>query len=206
MNKLIFALTTLAAAGAAQADIIPTLTASSPVKVGNFYEYIYTATLAADQELQTGNYFTIYDFQGFDHFGTLGAGFSGATALLGKTPSQVIPVDDPMVLNATFTYNGPTLNEPNNGGQGVSTELGSFTIFSKFNGLGLISFASEAVKNNGFAKGTVIDNVGSTAGPLQGSGSGSTVPEPDSWALLVTGIGFVGLAARRRRLNRSLAS
>jgi hypothetical protein len=28
---------------------------------------------------------------------------------------------------------------------------------------------------------------------------GSTIPEPASWAMLITGFGFVGLAARRRR-------
>lgn len=212
MKKILLAFAALATAGAAQADIIPTLTASSPVLVGSLYQYTYTATLAADQELQTGNYFTIYDFQGFDHFGTLGEGFTGLTSLLGITPSRVLPMDDPTVLNATFKYMGPTLNRPSGDGQGVSTELGSFQIYSKFNGLGLIDFASEGTKNNGLATGTLVDNVGSTAGPLAGGigstggGVGSTVPEPANWVLLIAGFASVGVVARSRRTVLSVAT
>ena len=198
MKKIVFALLALGAATAAQADIIPALTVTSPIQVGNLYQYTYTATLAADQALQTGNFFTIYDFQGFVKFGTVGTGFTGMTSLLGMTPSRVLPTDSATVLNATFTYNGPTLNMPQNG-QGVSTELGSFQIFSRFNGLGLIDFASQAVKNNGFAAGTLVDNIGQTAGPLSGGGTGSEVPEPSVWALLIIGFGAVGVSARRRR-------
>ncbi len=167
--------------------------------VGSLYQYTYTATLAADQALRTGNYFTIYDFQGFVKFGTLGAGFSGATALLRQTPSRVLPTDNASVLNATFTYSGPTINQPSNGTQGSSTELGSFQIFSRFDGLSVIDFASQAYKNNGFAVGTLVDNVGGTGGPLSGGGAGSDVPEPSVWALLIIGFGAVGVSARRRR-------
>ena len=199
MNKFIFGCVALAAASAAHADIIPSLTVSSPIKVGSLYQYTYTATLAADQALLTGNYFTIYDFQGFVNFGTLGTGFSGMTSLLGMTSSRVNPTDSASVLNATFTYSGPTINMPMGGGQGTSTELGTFQIFSRFNGLGLIDFSSQGTKNNGVAIGTLIDNVGQTAGPLDGGGIGAGVPEPEAWAMLVVGFGVVGFSARRRR-------
>ena len=198
-NKLVFAFAALVAANVAHADIIPALTVSSPIQVGNLYQYTYVATLAADQYARTGSYFTIYDFEGFDHFGSLGAGFSAQTALLGQTPSRVLPFDDPAVLNLTFTYSGPDINRTNGNVQGVSTELGSFQVFSRFNGLSIIDFASTAVKNNGPAAGTPIDNVGSTAGPLFGSGIGGVVPEPATWTLLLGGFGAVGVMARRRR-------
>ena len=206
MKKLIFGILALGAANAAQADIIPSLTVSSPIKVGSLYQYTYTATLAADQALVSGNYFTIYDFQGFAGFGTLGAGFSAMTSLLGLTPVQVLPNDSPTVLNATFTYSGPTINQPSGNNQGVSTELGSFQIFSRFNGLGFIDFASQATKNNGFSQGTLVSNVGLTAGPLDGGGSGSEVPEPNVWAMLIVGFGIVGVSARRRRNVAAVAA
>lgn len=199
MKKLVFALLALGSASIAQADIIPTLTVSSPVQVGSLFAYNYTATLAPDQALRTNNFFTIYDFQGFAGFGSVGAGFTGSTALLGRTPNDVLPMDDAAVLNATFTYSGATINQPVGGGQGVSTELGTFTIFSRFNGLAPIPFTSRGTKNNGPAAGTTVSNVGTTFGPLEGGGIGAEVPEPSVWAMLLIGFGAVGVSARRRR-------
>lgn len=199
MKKTIFALLALGAASAAHADIIPTLTVASPIQVGSLFQYTYTATLASDQALVTGNYFTIFDFQGFAGFGTIGAGFTPTTQLLGVTPGTINVMDDATVLNATFTYAGPTLNQPAGTGPGVSTELGSFQIFSIFDGLGLIPFVSEGTKNNGIAAGTPVANIGSTAGPLAGSGTPGAIPEPSVWAMLVIGFGAIGVSVRRRR-------
>ena len=199
MKRTIIALLALGAASAAHADIIPNLTVSSPIQVGNLFQYTYTATLAADQALVTGNYFTIFDFQGFAGFGTIGAGFTPATSLLGVTPDTINVLDDPTVLNATFTYAGPTINQPVGNGQGVSTELGAFQIFSVFDGLGFIPFVSEGTKNNGIAVGTPVANIGFTAGPLSGDGTPGVIPEPSVWAMLVIGFGAIGVSVRRRR-------
>lgn len=40
---------------------------------------------------------------------------------------------------------------------------------------------------------------------IAGSGSGSTVPEPSSWAMLIAGFGLVGFASRRRGSARITA-
>lgn len=199
MKKTFFALLALGAATAAHADIIPALTVDSPVQVGDLFQYTYTATLAADQALVTGNYFTIFDFEGFAGFGTIGNGFTASTQFLGVSPETVNVVDNAAVLNATFTYAGPTINQPGNGGEGVSTQLGSFQIFSRFDGLGFIPFVSEGTKNNGFAQGTLVANIGTTGGPLNGDGSGNVVPEPSVWAMLVIGFGAIGVSVRSRR-------
>lgn len=195
MRKIIVAMLLLGGANVAQADIIPVLSNSSPVAVGNLYAYTYIATLAADQSLMSGNFFTIYDFEGFEGFGPMAAGFTASAAMLGRTPDLVLPFDSASVMNLTFTYNGPTINLA----PGTSTELGSFTAYSRFNGLGLIDFASEGTKNNGFAIGTPIANVGLTAGPLDGGGAGLTVPEPATWAMLTFGFGLIGASMRRRK-------
>ena len=199
MKKVIVALLALGAAGAAQADIIPTLTVSSPIAVGNLFAYDYTATLAADQALRSDNFFTIYDFEGFEGFGTLAGGFTASASLLGRTPSDILAIDSGEVLNATFTYSGATINQPAGGMQGVSTELGTFRIFSRFDGLAPIPFASRGTLNNGIAAGTTVSNVGTTFGPLGGSGIGAEVPEPSVWAMLLIGFGAIGVSARRRR-------
>ena len=52
MKNFVFALLALGSTTIAQADIIPTLTVSSPVQVGSLFAYNYTATLAADQALR----------------------------------------------------------------------------------------------------------------------------------------------------------
>ena len=199
MKTVMIALLALGTAGAAQADIIPTLTVSSPVQVGSLFAYSYTATLAADQALRTNNFFTIYDFEGFDSFGSVPAGFTGSASLLGRTPGDVLPFDSADVLNVTFTYNGATINQPIGGMQGVSTELGTFTVFSKFDGLGPIPFTSRSIKNNGGAAGSTVSNIGTTFGPLAGGGIGADVPEPSVWAMLLIGFGAIGVSARRRR-------
>ena len=192
MKKVIFALLALGAANAAQADIIPSLMMGSPVQVGTLFRYDYSATLAADQQIETGNYFTIFDFGGFSGFGTVGTGFTATSAFLGVTPNNVIPADSASILNATFTYNGPTLNNPPAGGQGVSVELGTFQIFSTLNTpSALLNFVSRGVKNNGPAAGTTVSNVGFVAGP-------GAIPEPSVWAMLLIGFGAIGISARRR--------
>ena len=192
MKKVIFALLALGAANAAQADIIPSLTVGSPVQVGSLFRYDYTATLAADQQLQSGNFFTIYDFQGFTNFGTVAANFSPSSQFTGITPNDVIPADNAGILNISFVYSGPTLNNPPAGGQGVSVELGTFQVFSTLNqGAQLLNFASRAIKNNGDSAGSTVSNVGFTSGP-------GAVPEPSVWAMLLVGFGAIGYSARRR--------
>lgn len=192
MKKFVFALLALGAANAAQADIIPTLTMGSPVMVGDMYRYDYTATLAADQQLESGNFFTIYDFNGFTGFGTLGTGFAASSSLLGQTPDDVLPTDSASIANATFIYTGPTLNNPPGDVQGVALELGTFQVFSSLDlGTKLLSFASRAIKNNGAAVNTTVSNVGFVNGP-------GAVPEPSVWAMLLIGFGAIGYSARRR--------
>jgi choice-of-anchor C domain-containing protein len=81
------------------------------------------------------------------------------------------------------------------GNMNWSTYSYNFTAFST---LSAVTFAS--AEFNSF--GPALDNVSIID---NGGGIGSTVPEPASWAMLLVGFGFVGVASRRRG-RRSVAA
>src|SRR5947208_8338123 len=87
----------------ARGDIIPTLssvTGSSP----NF-TWNYSANVTVDETINTGDFFTIYDF------GTIGpgsntqpTGWTFSHAVVGPTPSLVFPSDNPRTLHLDSTF------------------------------------------------------------------------------------------------------
>src|SRR5437016_5027101 len=90
---------------AARADIIPTLdsvTGSSP----NF-TWNYSANVTVDQTVNSGDFFTIYDFGSIAPGSNMQpAGWTFSQALLGPTAALTNPTDNPNILNLTWTYNG----------------------------------------------------------------------------------------------------
>src|SRR5437763_3542687 len=92
----------------ARGDIIPTLssvTGSSP----NF-TWNYSANVTVDETVNTGDFFTIYDFSAIMPTTTnQPAGWTFSTALLGPTPGLVTPTDNPNLFNLTWTYNGAAI-------------------------------------------------------------------------------------------------
>jgi hypothetical protein len=179
----IFGLSVLAARG----DVIPTLSSTSPV--GSNFTWNYSANVTVDQNVETGDFFTIYDFGNFvtgsNHQPT---GWTFSSALSGKNPLLVTPVDNASILNLTWTYTGAA---PING----SSALGIFSIVTNTNQLRTSDFAAEATRNTGPNTGTKIDNIGNVS-----------VPVPEMSALLpilsVCGAGLLSLLPgflRRRR-------
>jgi hypothetical protein len=87
-----------------------------------------------------------------------------------------------------------------------STEYGlTASNFSPANGLGYYNsyIASSFTRAQG--KVLIASNAAGLVGNRQGLGIG-TVPEPQSWALLIVGFGLIGVSARRnRRLARVAA-
>lgn len=192
MSKFWIAAAAMFAAGTANASIIPTLT-SGPTPIGSgLFEYAYEATLASDQALFDGSYFTLYDFDGFAGVGAVAAGWTASTAFVGVTPSDVLPVDDPGMINITFTYSGPTLNFDADPANNVELTFAPFVLRSTLSGLGFDSFTAQAVKNDGLARGTLVSTIGSYASP------GGVIPEPATWAMLIVGFAMVGTSMRRR--------
>lgn len=144
----------------ANADIIPTLNPASPAASGGGFLWNYSTNVTVDQQVQTGDFFTIYDFGAFTPGSNLQpAGWTFSSSLTGTNPSLVIPVDDPTKLNLTWTYTGTTTI---NG----AAALGDFSVIAATNQLRDSDFAAEATRNGGPTAGTKVDNVGRISVPI----------------------------------------
>ena len=188
MIKAIYTRGLLALAGTAliaHADIIPSYESTTP-SGGNF-QINYTAVVTGDQRVEAGDFFTIYDFSGLVlNSAMMPPDWSFTSLLVGVTPSQTDPPDDPMIRNLTWTYTGAT---PIIG----PAPLGTFSAVSNFGQSHPGYFAAEATANPG---GNKIDNVGVIPVP---------VPEISTFSqiLEVCGLGIVGFAASwLRKRNR----
>ena len=131
----------------------------------------------------------VYDFAGYIAGSCSGpAGWACTAQNVGFTPDDVVPTDNPNIVNITWAYtSGPTLL-----GQPNGIDLGLFSAKSIYHLRTQVSYASRGIANAGSAKGTIADNVGNTSGPA------SPVPEPATLALLGSGIlaGAIRLKSR----------
>src|SRR5438874_997791 len=111
--KRILALWIIAVAASltvAQGDIIPTFAGTSTVDEQNT-TWSYTLNVTAEQNASTGDFFTIYDFGNFiPDSNSQPTGWTFSSSLIGTTPLQANPVDDPTLYNLTWTYTGPTIS------------------------------------------------------------------------------------------------
>ncbi|HXP34936.1 MAG TPA: hypothetical protein VN827_05260 [Chthoniobacterales bacterium] len=148
---------------ATRADIIPTLssvTGSSP----NF-TWNYSANVTVNENINTGDFFTIYDFGSIaPGSNTQPTGWTFSQSLIGPTAALTSPTDNPNILNLTWTYTGTT---PITG----SAALGIFSVMTGTDQLKTGQFTASATRNSGPDAGTKISNIGSVAVP---------VPEPSA--------------------------
>ena len=148
----------------AYGDIIPSLdsvTGSAP----NF-TWNYSANVTVNETVNTGDFFTIYDFSSImptTH--NEPAGWTFSTSLIGQTPSLVGPTDNPNLWNVTWTYTGTT---PIVGAH----SLGIFSVVTSTDQLKMGQFTAEASRSND-PTNTKIDNIGNVS-----------VPVPESTSLL----------------------
>jgi hypothetical protein len=191
---------TLMTAVIASASIVPSFNSvTADMSNPGQYTWSYTVTTASDQRLDPGpipgpvvpgglgqlpttaSFVSIYDFHGFTGVYSLPPDWELVTYVNGSTPTDTIPTDG-ITANLTAYWTGA---------QKLGGAAYTFTFNSVGSIPGLVSFTSQGTRAQGLYTGTVIDQVGTTAGP-------SAVPEPSTYAMMALGLGIT-YAARRRR-------
>jgi hypothetical protein len=180
MRKALFGLITIGATiMAARGDIIPTLNPVTPASTAGGFLWNYGVNVTVDQQVNPGDFFTIYDFGSFNAGSALQpVGWTFSSSNTGINPSLVTPTDNASLANLTWTYGGAT---PITGAQ----LIGQFSVVAASNQLSTGAFAAQGTRSGGPNVGTTIDNVGTVS-----------VPVPEMSALLpILSVCGAGIAA-----------
>lgn len=152
------------------------------------FRYFYALDLADTEGLSNGDYFTVYDFNGFAGGFQSPSDFTGSSSLFGPTPWNVIPVET-AVPNLTFTYTGTAPRS----GQRIEGLSALSTFGTPISG----TYTALTTDTGGRLPGP-IGSIGPTRVPS--GNSPAAIPEPGTAALLGLGLltGILPLTRRRR--------
>lgn len=188
MTRLfVAAIAAVASATTATAGLLPVSVTVTPDS-GNF-RWTYAIVLPTDSQLKAGNYFTIYDFNGYVAGNEKAPdGWTLSVQNTGPTPNLLRPTDDPSITNLTWTYNGPTIPSGQIG-------LGNFWAFSQSGSSASASFTAITARTS---DGQADSNITETSVPT-GSTIVTTTPEPTTLLLAGLGLPLVGVTRMVRR-------
>ena len=169
--------------GMAHASIIAVLTSGPTPIGGGRFQYTYRFDVTNDERVDPaatngatcpsptlvniqcnppGTFLTIYDIPGFVAAGTTAPNFTLSQSFTGVTPSTINgpSIDDPNLINVTFTYNGPVVAGP--------ASFSDFTIVSTFGTLNPFgNFSSQSTKNAGPSSGQTDQLTSSVPIPMR---------------------------------------
>jgi hypothetical protein len=172
----------------ARGDIIPTLESINPGGVHGVFFWNYSANVTVNQTVNPGDFFTIYDFSSIQPTGGAPAGWTFSNALVGPTPANVSPTDNPNLWNVTWTYTGTT---PIVG----AAALGTFTVVSNTDQTKTGQFTGQGTRSQGQPEaGSKISNIGNVTVP---------VPEPSALFPILSFCAAVGADRFLRRRKRA---
>lgn len=203
MARLLLAAVCVAGLGtSARAGIIPV--SVSVLSEGNNFRWTYSIVLPGSMKLQTGDYFTIYDFAGYQAGSanvsatgpdaSYAANWNFSSANTGPTPALLNPSDSAAIANLTWTYNGQTIDMP---GQ---ITLGNFAATSVF-GDSTTGSSYLTARNSRSSDGVVDANITETVVPTGTVTDPVGTPEPATLALAGLGLPLIGIARLRRRMK-----
>lgn len=164
----------------AHAGLLPVSVSVMP-EAGKF-RFTYAIVLPGGSQLRAGDYFTIYDFAGYQadsavyspapDLGLSPHDWTVSVNNTGLTPDRLIPEDNPGLPNLTWTYSGPTIPT----GQ---TGLGNFWAISIY---GETTEGPFTARTHRTSDGKWDSNITDTRIPVP-TPPAPPVPEPSTWLL-----------------------
>lgn len=171
----------------ARAGFMVEVASVTPENVG--FRWNFEAHLDTNTAVQSGDFFTIYDFAGaLPITNTQPSNWSFTMPMTGKNAPFTNPPDDPTIPNLTWQYQG------NNNVLGSVTSTLDFSVLSQSNGAIPQIYGSQS-------HNVVNGRVEAVVSTLEVPSTNSPSPEPATIFLLGAGLPFLGgiVALRRRK-------
>ena len=180
--SVVFVLFGMSLATEAQAGLLHVTVNVAPED--GLHRWTYALTLPTETMLKAGDYFTIYDFAGYQTGSAVSPSiWSFSTATTGPVPPGTLPSDNPALPNLTWTYTGPTITTG-------ASDLGPFSALSTYEASTDGPFTARTHRTS---DGLPDANITTTTVPVP---VGPQVPEPGTLLLAAFGLPLVGFARR----------